>query len=259
MTKLHWGTNNMDCLEGLKMLKDESVDLTITSPPYDDLRDYKGYAFDIKKVVKELYRVTKQGGVCVWVINDRVKNGSKTLTSFRHALYFQDAGFNVNDVMIWNKTNPMPQVRQPRYNQVFEYMFVFSKGKPKTFNPIMIPCKTSGLSYKSTAKQITTDKNRVYKEMVINKEKVSPNIWDMAVAQNKTSHPAVFPEELVYKHIISWSNEGDIVMDIFSGSGTTHKVALENNRKFIGFEIAKEYCEIEKERLKSNGLWRYDY
>ena len=259
MTKLHWGTNNMDCLEGLKMLKDESIDLTLTSPPYDDLRDYKGYAFDIKKVVKELYRVTKQGGVCVWVINDRVKNGSKTLTSFRHALRFQDAGFNVNDVMIWNKTNPMPQVRQPRYNQVFEYMFVFSKGKPKTFNPIMIPCKTNGLSYKSTAKQITKDKNRVYKEMVINKEKVSPNIWDMAVAQNKTSHPAVFPEELVYKHIISWSNEGDIVMDIFSGSGTTHKVALENNRRFIGFEIAKEYCEIEKERLKSNGLWKYDY
>ena len=258
MTKLHWGTNNMDCLEGLKMLKDESIDLTITSPPYDDLRDYKGYAFDIKKVVKELYRVTKQGGVCVWVINDRVKNGSKTLTSFRHALLFQDVGFNVNDVMIWNKTNPMPQVRQPRYNQVFEYMFVFSKGKPKTFNPIMIPCKTSGLLYKSTAKQITTDKNRVHKEMVINKEKVSPNIWDMAVAQNKTSHPAVFPEELVYKHMISWSNEGDIVMDIFSGSGTTHKVALENNRRFVGFEIAKEYCDIEKERLKKNGLWIYD-
>ena len=258
MTELHWGTNNMDCLKGLKMLKDESIDLTITSPPYDDLRDYKGYAFDIKKVVKELYRVTKQGGVCVWVINDRVKNGSKTLTSFRHALLFQDVGFNVNDVMIWNKTNPMPQVRQPRYNQVFEYMFVFSKGKPKTFNPIMIPCKTSGLLYKSTAKQITTDKNRVHKEMVINKEKVSPNIWDMAVAQNKTSHPAVFPEELVYKHMISWSNEGDIVMDIFSGSGTTHKVALENNRRFIGFEIAKEYCDIEEERLKKNGLWIYD-
>ena len=258
MTKLHWGTNNMDCLKGLKMLEDESIDLTITSPPYDDLRDYKGYAFDIKKVVKELYRVTKQGGVCVWVINDRVRNGSKTLTSFRHALLFQDVGFNVNDVMIWNKTNPMPQVRQPRYNQVFEYMFVFSKGKPKTFNPIMVPCKTSGLLYKSTAKQITTDKSRVHKEMIINKEKVSPNIWDMAVAQNKTSHPAVFPEELVYKHIISWSNEGDIVMDIFSGSGTTHKVALENNRRFIGFEIAKEYCEIEEERLKSNGLWKYD-
>lgn len=258
MNKLHWGTNNMDCLEGLKMLEDESIDLTITSPPYDDLRDYKGYAFDIKKVVKELYRVTKRGGVCVWVINDRIKNGSKTLTSFRHALLFQDVGFNVNDVMIWNKTNPMPQVRQPRYNQVFEYMFVFSKGKPKTFNPIMVPCKTSGLLYKSTAKQITTDKNRIHKEMVINKEKVSPNIWDMAVAQNKTSHPAVFPEELVYKHIISWSNEGDIVMDIFSGSGTTHKVALENNRRFIGFEIAKEYCDIEKERLKKNGLWIYD-
>ena len=258
MNKLHWGTNNMDCLEGLKMLEDESIDLTITSPPYDDLRDYKGYACDIKKVVKELYRVTKRGGVCVWVINDRIKNGSKTLTSFRHALLFQDVGFNVNDVMIWNKTNPMPQVRQPRYNQVFEYMFVFSKGKPKTFNPIMVPCKTSGLLYKSTAKQITTDKNRIHKEMVINKEKVSPNIWDMAVAQNKTSHPAVFPEELVYKHIISWSNEGDIVMDIFSGSGTTHKVALENNRRFIGFEIAKEYCDIEKERLKKNGLWIYD-
>ena len=255
--KLHWGTNNIDCLEGLKMLKSNSIDLVITSPPYDNLRDYKGYSFSLEGIVKELYRVLKVGGVGVWVVGDAVIKGSETGTSFRQALTFIDSGLNLNDTMIWRKTNPMPQVKQPRYAQVFEYMFVFSKGKPKTFNPIMVDCKTAGQSYKSTTKKITKDKERQYKEFKINKQKVDSNVWDIAVAQNKTSHPAVFPEELVYKHMISWSNEGDIIMDIFSGSGTTHKVALENNRKFIGFEISKEYCDIEEKRLKENDLWIY--
>lgn len=257
MIQLHWGTNNMDCLEGLKMLKPNSIDLVITSPPYDNLRDYKGYSFELEGIVKELYRVLKVGGVIVWVVSDAVVKGSETGTSFRQALTFIDSGFNLNDTMIWRKTNPMPQVKQPRYAQVFEYMFVFSKSKPKTFNPIMVDCKTAGQPYKSTAKKITKDKERQYKEFKINKQKVDSNVWDIAIAQNKTSHPAVFPEELVYKHIISWSNEGDIVMDIFSGSGTTHKIALENNRKFIGFEISKEYCDIEEKRLRENDLWIY--
>ena len=206
--------NNIDCVCGMGLLKSESVDLTVTSPPYDNLRTYNGFQWDFENVAKQLYRITKNGGVVVWVVSDATIKGNETATSFKQALFFKECGFNLHDTMIWVKDGGGAVGSNKCYTQNFEYMFVFSKGKPKTFNPIMIPCKTSGLSYKSTAKQITTDKNRVYKEMVINKEKVSPNIWDMAVAQNKTSHPAVFPEELVYKHMISWSNEGDVVMDI---------------------------------------------
>ena len=238
----------IDCIEGMKKIYDNSIDLTVTSPPYDDLRSYNSVV-DFKEVIKELYRITKDGGVVVWNVNDRIKDGSKSLTSFRQAIMFQEARFNVNDVMIWRKTNPNPSVSQPRYNQCFEYMFVFSKGKPKTFNPIMVECKSAGLEYKSTAKQITKDKDRVYKEFTINDKKVADNIWEIAVAQNKTEHPAVFPEEIPYRHIKTWTNEGDIVLDPFLGSGTTCIVAKEMERKYIGFEIEEKYFKIAKDRL----------
>lgn len=238
-----------DCLEEIKKIPNEYIDLTITSPPYDDLRNYNSL-IDFKKVAKELYRVTKEGGVIVWNVNDRIKKGSKSLTSFKQAIIFNEIGFNVNDVMIWEKTNPMPQVKQPRYNQVFEYMFIFSKGKPKTFNPIMIECKSADKFYKSTCKKITKDKERIYKEFKINKEKVDSNIWKFAVAQNKTKHPAVFPLELPLKHIKTWSNENDLILDPFMGSGTTGVACKLLNRDFIGIEIDKEYYNIAKERIE---------
>lgn len=187
--------------------------------------------------------------MCVWNVNDKINQGSKTLTSFRQALYFKEIGFNVNDVMIWKKTNPMPQIKQPRYNQVFEYMLVFSKGKPKTFNPIMVNCKTAGLNYKSTAKTISKGKERTYKELKINKQKIDQNIWEFAVSQNKTDHPAVFPIELPLRHIKTWSKENDIVLDPFLGSGTTAIAAVKTNRHYIGFEISEEYFDIACKRL----------
>ena len=244
---------NEDCLVALKEIPDESIDLTITSPPYDDLRNYNSN-FDIKKVVKELYRVTKNGGVVVWNVNDKIKNGSKSLTSFKQAMIFNDYGFNVNDVMIWEKTNPMPQVKQPRYNQVFEYMFIFSKGKPKTFNPIMIECKSANKQYKSTCKKITKGKEREYKEFKINKLKIDSNIWKFAVSQNKTEHPAVFPLELPIRHIRSWSNEGDLVLDPFMGSGTTGIACKNLGREFIGIEIDEKYFKIAEERINKLDL-----
>lgn len=269
MTKLHWGTNNMDCLEGLKMLKDESIDLTITSPPYDNLREYKnGHSFDFEGIARELYRVTKQGGVCVWIVGDATINRSETGTSFRQALYFMECGFNLHDTMIYQK-NMLSFPDKTRYYQCFEYMFIFSKGKPKTTNLItdkknsQYGSKVSG-GYRDIDGSIK-QKSGNKKHKTIKEYGVRTNIWKYEVGYNKSTkdkiaykHPAIFPEDLVKDHMISWSNEGDIVMDIFSGSGTTHKVALENNRRFIGFEIAKEYCDIEKERLKSNGLWKYD-
>ena len=242
-----------DCLEIMKKMPDDYIDLTITSPPYDDLRNYNS-TFDIKEIARQLYRITKKGGIVVWNVNDKIKKGSKSLTSFKQAIIFNEVGFNVNDIMIWEKTNPMPQVKQPRYNQVFEYMFVFSKGKPKTFNPIMVNCKSANKGYKSTCKKITKGKERTYKEFKINEQKVDSNIWKFAVAQNKTEHPAVFPLELPTRHIKSWSNKGDLVLDCFMGSGTTGIVCKSLNRKFIGIEIDKKYFEIAKKRIENTNV-----
>ena len=240
----------MDCLEGMKLLPNECIDLTVTSPPYDNLRTYKGFTWDFESVAKELYRVTKQGGVVVWIVGDATVNGSETGTSFKQALYFKEIGFNLHDTMIWKKTNPIPLTHN-RYEQYFEYMFVFSKGSPITFNPIKIPCATKGQSRNrknSNKEEGSAVRNR--NEVTVTKsEKIKGNVWEMPVSNTKYNHPAIFPEQLANDHIVSWSNEGDIVLDPFLGSGTTAKMALLNNRNFIGFEISEEYCEIAEQRI----------
>lgn len=245
---------NGDSEDILKDIPNESIDLVVTSPPYDSLRKYNGIGdtWNHNKfcaIANELYRVMKPGGVVVWVVNDKTEKGSETGTSFRQALHFMDIGFNLNDTMIWRKLNPLPVVKQPRYNPVFEYMFVFSKGTPKTFNPIMEPCKCAGQLYDSTCKNMGGENGRTHKTFNVNKEKVKSNIWDIAVAQNKTSHPAVYPLQIALDHIRSWSNEGDVVLDPFMGSGTTGLAALELNRRFIGIEMCEEYFNLSKERI----------
>ena len=240
----------------LKELPDDYVDLVVTSPPYDNLRKYNGVGDSwnhekFKKIANELARVIKPGGIIVWNVNDKTENGSETGTSFRQALYFmEECGLRLNDTMIWLKTNPMPQVRQPRYNQVFEYMFVFSKGAPKTFNPIMRQTKFGGKNYNSTAKNMDGESGRHELNYIVNSEAVDYNVWDIAVSQNKTSHPAVFPYEIPYRHIKTWSNEGDVVLDPFMGSGTTGLAALDLGRKFIGIELNEEYFKMSDKRLE---------
>ena len=188
MSKIHWGTNCMDCVEGLKLLKDESIDLTVTSPPYDNLRKYNGYSFDFEPVAKELYRVTKLGGVVVWVVGDATVKGSETGTSFKQALYFKEIGFNLHDTMIYEK-NSLP-MNHNRYEQEFEYMFIFSKGKPKTFNPIRIPCK---YPEKETARQnskysYTDEKMRKARSnkqrKPVGQNKIKGNIWRYTTGNN---------------------------------------------------------------------------
>jgi len=251
---------NENCLDTMARMPDGFIDLTVTSPPYDNLRTYNGYSFDFENVAQELYRVTKQGGVVVWVVGDATINGSETGTSFTQALYFKECGFNLHDTMIWNKKNPTPNdTRQNRYRQAFEYMFIFSKGKPMTCNYIYEPCKFYGLSAEKLGSQRKkngdrrTDIERRRKKQVVKKYKTRSNVWFFAVGGDK-KHPAVFPEQLANDHIISWSNEGNLVYDPFMGSGTTAKMAIANQRNWIGSEISSEYCEIIKERIKQTKL-----
>lgn len=235
-------------------ITDNSIDLILTSPPYDNLRNYNGYTFNFKEIAMELYRIIKKGGIVVWVVGDKIKNGNKSLTSFKQALYFQKIGFNVHDVMIYAKKNT-PFMRSNAYTNSYEYMFIFSKGKPKTFNPIKEPTVRNGMEMLVVNKGADAKNNKVLKEL--KKEKTKSNIWYYAVGLGGTTndkeafgHPAVYPEQLALDHILSWSNEGDIVFDPMCGSGTTCKMAFLSNRNFIGVDISSEYIEIARNRLK---------
>lgn len=245
---------NIDCVEGMKKLPNDCIDLVVTSPPYDDLRDYKGYKFDFENIAKELFRITKKGGIVVWVVGDKIKNGNKSLTSFRQSLFFQEIGFNVHDVMIYRKKNT-PFMRSNAYTNCYEFMFIFSKGKPNTFNPLKTKTVRSGKEKLVANKKADGINKKV--EGVLNEEKTLTNIWDYAVGLGGSTsdriafeHPAIFPEKLAQDHILSWSNENDIVFDPMSGSGTTCKMAKLNNRKYLGFEISEEYTELSKKRIE---------
>lgn len=252
-----------NCVELMRGLGNDFVDLTITSPPYDDLRTYNGYSFDFEGVASELYRITKKGGVVVWVVGDKTTKGSESLTSFKQALFFKEVGFNMHDTMIYAKENVFGGSGNPprRYAQSFEYMFVLSKGTPKTFNPIKEPCIKSGTKFTGiTRKNQQSDgekpESKRYIEGKVKKEKIVKNIFSYKVGFNMTSkdkiafqHPAIFPEKLAEDQVLSWSNERDLVFDPFAGSGTTLKMAKLHNREYLGFEISEEYCEIAKERI----------
>ena len=235
----------MECLEFMKTLEDNSIDLTVTSPPYDNLRDYNGYTFDFEGIAKELFRVTKQGGVVVWVVGDATIKGSETGTSFRQALYFKEIGFNLHDTMIYAKQNPVPY-HHNRYNPQFEFMFILSKGVPKIFNPIQEPTK----GFKTGKYRYPDGSLKEANTPIIKATKMLNNIWFYVVGgKSNFNHPASFPEKLAEDHILSWSNEGDTVLDPMAGSGTTLKMAKKNNRNYIGIEISEEYIDIINKRL----------
>jgi DNA modification methylase len=257
---------NGDCLEVMDRLIADGVkvDLTVTSPPYDNLRNYNGnnemWNESVwKTIIEKLYKITKDGGVVVWVVGDsHDKKGSETLTSFKQALFAKEYGFNVHDTMIYQKNSyPFPPTN--RYYQQFEYMFVFSKGKPNTTN-----IQTQSTIWKKKTCEISTTRkqNGETTEMKYEKgkkERKMDNIWLMNTGYMRTTkdkfafkHPAMFPEQLAERHILSWSNEGDVVFDPMMGSGTTGKVAISNNRNFIGIELDETYFNIAKERIEGH-------
>ncbi len=244
-----------DCLERMKEIPDGSVDLTVTSPPYDNLRSYNGnnkqWGEHVwEAVLAELYRITKDGGVVVWVVGDATIKGSETGTSFKQALWAMACGFNLHDTMIWCKPNPIPRTHN-RYEQQFEYMFVLSKGKPTSWSPVKVPSKLAGkprtgtMQHDSSGVRKPKHKGGEYAAL-----KVLGNVW-LAAGESKTSHPAPFPEKLAHDHIISWSNEGDTVFDPFMGSGTTGKMAKLTGRDFIGIELDQGYFDIAKQRIEN--------
>ena len=244
-----------DCIEFMKSMDENSIDLTVTSPPYDDIRDYKGYSFDFENIAKQLFRVTKNGGVVVWVVGDKIKKGNKSLTSFKQALYFQQVGFNVHDVMIYRKKNT-PFMRSNAYTNCFEFMFVLSKGSPKSFSPLKVKTIRQGKEMLPFNKGADGVNRKVLGELKA--EKTMTNIWEYAVGYGGSTsdrlafdHPAIFPEKLAEDHILSWTKEGDIVFDPMCGSGTTCKMARKNNRHYIGCDISEEYVKLAKKRLEN--------
>lgn len=256
LNKIH----NENCLDTMSRMPDNYVNLTVTSPPYDNLRTYNGYSFDFESIAKELFRVTAKGGVVVWVVNDQTINGSESGTSFRQALYFKEIGFNLYDTMIYYKVNPTPNAGK-RYQQTFEYMFVFSKEAPTTTNILKEP-RHNACNDKRTSRAMKFNRSAdgTFSEphhCLINEWVPKRNVWEYKVGLYNSSkdprafkHPAIFPEKLAYDHIVSWSKEGDIVYDPFSGSGTTCLQAKSLNRKWLGSEISKEYAELSRARLE---------
>lgn len=238
----------------LSQIENESIDLTITSPPYDEIRDYDGYTFSFDVIARQLYRITKEGGVVVWIVNDQVKNGSESGTSFKQVLFFREIGFNLHDTMIWAKDStayPDPL----RYAQTFEYMFVLSKGKPKTVNKIKDrENKHFGGLITSTERQkdgSLRKSNGAIKKRTIYEYGERFNVWRISAEKNnRTGHPAVFPIQLAKDHIITWSEKNDVVLDPFMGSGTTGVACYETQRKFIGIEISNKYFQKAKNRIE---------
>lgn len=244
-----------DCLEVMKGIPDGSVDLTVTSPPYDNLRTYNGnndqWGEHVwKGVIEELHRVTADGGVVVWVVGDATVNGSETGTSFKQALWAMECGFRLHDTMIYSKPNfSAVGALTTRYAPVFEYMFVWSKGRLKAFNPIKDrPNKSYGITKKTPSIRLPDGSMRKNKDVTIKDFGQRFNIWQYA-PNTKGLHPAPFPDKLAEDHIISWSNEGDTVFDPFMGSGTTGVACKNLNREFIGIEMDETYFNIAKARI----------
>ena len=249
---------NEDAMTHLLRMKGESIDMVLTSPPYDNIRNYNGFSWNFHGIVHELFKVLKPGGVVIWNVADQTIKGGESGTSFRQALHFMESGFTLHDTMIYEKNNPMPSGGD-RYHQAWEYIFCFSKGKPKTFNPIEVKAKYGG--GESNMKNRGTDGNLNYNKKPRKEFTKVRNVFAYSIGGGISTrdkiahgHPAIMPEKLANDQIITWSNEGDLVYDPFTGAGTTAKMALSNGRHFIGSEISKEYCDLTNERLRFNGL-----
>jgi len=251
-----------DAVDIMQTMPSDSIDLIVTSPPYDELRNYNGYAFNFEGIARELFRVMKKGGVMVWIVGDQTIKGNETGTSFRQALYFKQIGFDLFDTMIYLKTPRGAVGNNNTYWQTFEYMFILSKGTPKAINLIKDRENKDERSGDNGTKRLQDGTLLKLKRAGYSKYGRRTNVWEYLIGRGHSAsdniaykHPAIFPERLVQDHITSWSNPGDVVFDPMCGSGTTCKMAKLNKRNFIGIDISSEYCKIAEERVKQNSLF----
>ena len=236
---------------------DDCVDLIVTSPPYDDLRCYGGYDFDCDAIGRQMLRVLRPGGVAVWIVGERVKDG-RTCSSFEQGLAFRDMGFRMHDLMVYQKLNT-PFMRKNAYTQAHELMFVLSKGAPTTFNPLTCPTKQTGVRMTVYGRGADGD-NSKRRPVKYAARKTRTNVWAYATGLSNTTrdkfcfgpdgHPAMFPEALARDHILSWSNPGDLVLDPMCGAGTTLKMASLHDRRWVGIEISHDYAGLAERRVK---------
>jgi site-specific DNA-methyltransferase (adenine-specific) len=244
-----------DCVERMHGISDQSIDLTVTSPPYDDMRNYNGNNEQWcervwEEVLKELYRVTKDGGVVVWIVGDATIKGSESTSSFKQAMFAVKCGFRLHDTMIWNKPSTPPTQRN-RYQQKFEYMFVFTKGSPSAFNPLKEKSQTAGRIRKTHRSKTGNHELNEEGEYTTKDYKMIGNVWDINICSEKgIKHPAKFPLKLAEDHITTWSNKGDVVFDPFAGSGTTGVACVNSGRSFIGIELDQDYFNIANNRIE---------
>ena len=251
----HYKIYNENCLDYLKTVDDNSIKFVITSPPYDNLRNYQGYSFDFENIAKELTRTLAEGGVIIWNVADATVKGSETGTSMRQALFFMECGLRLHDTMIYEKQNPMPaSVSSKRYHQAWEYIFCFSKGTPITFNPFMVPAKYGHVE--ANMKHRGKDGELNYTKTKRNSHTKVRNIFTYTIGGGHSTtdkeahgHPALMPEKLAEDQILTWTDPGDTIFDPFNGAGTSGKMAVKNGRKYIGTELSEEYCDLSKVRI----------
>jgi len=263
-----------DCINVMQDMEPDLVDLTVTSPPYDDLRSYEDsivWGESVwKTVIAGLYRVTKVGGVVVWIVSDQTIKGDESGTSFKQALWAKECGFRLHDTMIWDKCtfSSIGHFVGRRYGQVFEYMFIFSKGKLKTFNPIRDRRTISKVGHSGRGAVIQRDgERRITPGYMVKKYSARFNIWKQSMSRvriigdDKNDHPARFPLKLAHDHIKTWSNKGELVFDPFMGSGTTGKMAKLLGRYFIGVEKVRKYHALSESSILDtpwDGIWEHE-
>lgn len=247
---------NDDCRNQLRYI---AADLCVTSPPYDSLRDYEGIEWDHKVFMQIARRLRQSVSNIVWIVGDASIDGGESGSSFKQALYFIKLGYKLHDTMIWQKRGfSMPS--HTRYHQIFEYMFVFRRGEIP-FSPIKDVKNITGgkttlgkNTFRMKNGEMTERARRPAAEWGMRNNIWKTNTTGQEQPCKTLEHPATFPYKLAHDHIVSWSNQGDMIVDPFMGSGTTLRAAKDLRRTAIGIEISEKYCEIAARKMQQEVL-----
>lgn len=246
-----------DCLEGMRQIDSNAVDLTVTSPPYDAMRDYGGHEWDFAEIATELFRITKPGGIVAWNVQNQIIGGQESLSAERQRLYFCDAcGFRPHSTIYVLTTAAFRKPSKARYADTVQLVYIFSKGTPKTINILKDrKNKTAGASVRYGTRK--KDGSRRYGNLKITPDLgYRTNAWYIKQcvqphASNKFihEHPALMPEPLAQDLVLSFSNPMELVLDPFAGAGTTARAAILSGRQYVGFEVHKPYYELAMKNI----------